>query len=285
MLTPNELKEKEFTKAFLNGYDPMSVDDFLERVTMDYEALYKENTVLKSKLKLLVEKIEEYRVTEDSMRVALFNAQKMGSDLIEKARRQGEAVLAEINDKVAKQSAQMKAEFEAENKRLEIAQAKTAVFKRKALEMIAEQTELLENLDKIIPDEVKNKQEHPQVMVDEIRSVEKHAKKQRSAGKAKQSDPPAGDAEDKVSDFFNAFDQDQFSEDRFDVQQQAEKKAKGREKKTVDMARSISRSLGDEAEIKSDPDAFWDDEDEPTTKRPKFQFDDLKFGANLQEDE
>ena len=48
----------------------------------------------------------------------------------------------------------------------------------------------------------------------------------------------------------------------------------------IDIARSISASLGDTEEIKVDIDAFWDDDGEPTTKRPKFNFDDLKFGAN-----
>ena len=37
------------------------VDDFLEPLTEDYIMLYKENSVLKSKMKILVEKLEEYR--------------------------------------------------------------------------------------------------------------------------------------------------------------------------------------------------------------------------------
>ena len=41
----------------------------------DYTALYKENAALKAKLKVLVEKVEDYRATEDSMRATLLTAQ------------------------------------------------------------------------------------------------------------------------------------------------------------------------------------------------------------------
>ena len=41
------------------------VDEFLDQLTEDYTALYKENAVLKSKMKVLVDKVEGYRATED----------------------------------------------------------------------------------------------------------------------------------------------------------------------------------------------------------------------------
>ena len=61
MLTPQDIREKVFEKAVFGGYDMAAVDDFLEEVSNDYASLYKENTVLKSKIKVLVEKVEEYR--------------------------------------------------------------------------------------------------------------------------------------------------------------------------------------------------------------------------------
>ena len=61
------------SKAVFGGYDMSAVDDFLETLTTDYAALYKENAILKSKIKVLVEKVEEYRSTDDAMRMALLN--------------------------------------------------------------------------------------------------------------------------------------------------------------------------------------------------------------------
>ena len=50
MFTPQEIQEQTFSKAVFGGYDMQQVDDFLEPLTEDYIALYKENSVLKSKM-------------------------------------------------------------------------------------------------------------------------------------------------------------------------------------------------------------------------------------------
>ena len=68
MFTPQEIQEQTFSKAVFGGYDMQQVDDFLEPLTEDYIALYKENSVLKSKMKILVEKLEEYRGQEAAMK-------------------------------------------------------------------------------------------------------------------------------------------------------------------------------------------------------------------------
>ncbi len=45
----------------------------------------KENAALKAKLKVLVEKVEEYRATEDSMRATLLTAQRMADSIVKEA--------------------------------------------------------------------------------------------------------------------------------------------------------------------------------------------------------
>ena len=73
MFTPQEVSEKVFPKASFGGggYNMASVDEFLDALTEDYTALFKENVTLKAKLKVLAEKVEEYRSTEEVMRQAL----------------------------------------------------------------------------------------------------------------------------------------------------------------------------------------------------------------------
>lgn len=63
MLTPQEVSTHSFAKASFGGYNMAMVDEFLDELTDDYTALYKENAALKAKLKVLVEKVEEYRAT------------------------------------------------------------------------------------------------------------------------------------------------------------------------------------------------------------------------------
>ena len=83
MLTPQDVTNRVFDKAVFGGYDIGAVDRFLEELSQDYSALYRDNATLKGKLKVLVDKVEEYRNTEDAMRLALLTAQKTARELTE----------------------------------------------------------------------------------------------------------------------------------------------------------------------------------------------------------
>ena len=84
MFTPQEVSEKVFPKASFGGggYNMASVDEFLDALTEDYTALFKENVTLKAKLKVLAEKVEEYRSTEEAMRQALLTAAEPQADVV-----------------------------------------------------------------------------------------------------------------------------------------------------------------------------------------------------------
>ena len=105
MLTPQQIDEISFHKAKFGGYDMASVDAFLEPLTEDYVTLYKENALLKSKMRTLVEKLEESRKNENGSREALENAKKNADKLIaeaqEKARKASEAIVREAREKAA----------------------------------------------------------------------------------------------------------------------------------------------------------------------------------------
>ena len=80
-MTPQEVSEHAFAKASFGGYNMAMVDEFLDVLTEDYTALYKENAVLKSKMKVLVDKVEEYRSTEEAIRWAVSRALRMASSV------------------------------------------------------------------------------------------------------------------------------------------------------------------------------------------------------------
>ena len=67
MMTPQEVANCTFAKAVMGGYNMASVDDFLDKLTEDYAALYKENAALKSKLKVVADKLEEYREVDEAI--------------------------------------------------------------------------------------------------------------------------------------------------------------------------------------------------------------------------
>ena len=95
MLTPQEVSSRAFPKAALGGYNMSAVDEFLDELTDDYAALYKENAALKAKMKVLVEKVEEYRATEDSMRATLLTAQRMADKIVLEAEAKRDEMLVQ----------------------------------------------------------------------------------------------------------------------------------------------------------------------------------------------
>jgi cell division initiation protein len=97
MTTAQDIRDKTFEKSF-NGYNMGQVDEFLDEMAADFSAMAKENAALKGKMRVLVEKVEEYRQTEDSMRLALLSAQKMSSQIESEAQAKADAILAEAKD-------------------------------------------------------------------------------------------------------------------------------------------------------------------------------------------
>ena len=114
MLTPQEVSEHAFAKAGFGGYNMAMVDEFLDQLTEDYTTLYKENAALKSKMKVLVDKVEEYRSTEDAMRKTLLTAQKMADDMVKEAEEKRASLVSHAEEEARKRVSGLRQEVEAE---------------------------------------------------------------------------------------------------------------------------------------------------------------------------
>ena len=99
MITAQDIREKTFEKARMGGYDMASVDDFLEELADEIAAAQKENAVLKSKMKVLVDKIEEYRSNEEALNMAILSAQKLAVQIESEARQRASATVADAEAK------------------------------------------------------------------------------------------------------------------------------------------------------------------------------------------
>lgn len=128
MLTPQEVSSRVFSKAVVGGYNMAMVDEFLDELTDDYSALYKENAALKAKMKVLVDKVEEYRDTEDSMRTALLTAQKMANSMVEEANNKKSELIAQAENEASEQLRAIRDEIELEKEKLAHAKNETAQF-------------------------------------------------------------------------------------------------------------------------------------------------------------
>ncbi len=128
MLTPQEVSEHAFAKASFGGYNMSMVDDFLDQVTEDYTALYKENASLKAKMKVLADSLEEYRATEKGMRRALLAAQQAADEMVKEAESRKSELLRDAEADAAEKIAELHRKIADEEARLNAAQAATTSF-------------------------------------------------------------------------------------------------------------------------------------------------------------
>ena len=126
MFTPQQLDEISFARARFNGYDIDSVDEVLVPLIEDYTTLYKENALLKSKMRVLVEKLEEYRNGEASMRDAMAGAQKSADQMIRENEAKWAQMLSDANLAAAENAKNAVTLIAAENARVEEAKKAAA---------------------------------------------------------------------------------------------------------------------------------------------------------------
>lgn len=146
MLTPQEVAEHGFSKAHVGGYNMKEVDDFLDQVTEDYGQLYKECAVLKGKIKVLAEKISEYRETEEAMRSTLLSAQKMAKSMVAEAEEEKKRRIADAEKLGLQRKAEVEREVAEAEGKLAAAQASTQQFIDQVRELVRREAEFLDKL-------------------------------------------------------------------------------------------------------------------------------------------
>ncbi len=117
MMTAQDIRDKKFEKSRGSGYDMEMVDNFLEEMADEFSMIQstqqKETAILKSKMKVLVDKIgeyranedtlntkiEEYRANEETLNMAILSAQKLAVQIETEARQRASAIIAEAEEK------------------------------------------------------------------------------------------------------------------------------------------------------------------------------------------
>ena len=146
MFTPQQIDQISFSRAAFGGYDMQAVDEFLEPLTEDYVTLYKENALLKSKMKVLVSKLEEYRKNEASMKDAIVNAQKTCDMMVKEAEAKCTQMLTDANAAATENAKNADALIAAENARVEDAKKAAAAKITELQEQIKSCIQALERI-------------------------------------------------------------------------------------------------------------------------------------------
>ena len=251
MLTPQEISEKEFTKAVFGGYDMAVVDEFLEQLSGDYSALYKENAILKSKIKVLVEKVEEYRSTEDAMRMALLTAQKMGDNMVKEAKEKGEAIISDATAEAETRLAELTHQVKEEEARLKVAKEATSAYTREAADL----TQKISSFLAAVP------------------TLEREKR-----ARAPKEPTPEEKREEEIMDAVHDIDGAVSKITEEEIPAEAEPRQEAEPAPAEEPAPEPEKA--DEPEPAAPPKPKYDDEGEYTI-RPKFDFDNLRFGTNM----
>ncbi|MDF2943565.1 MAG: DivIVA family protein [Herbinix sp.] len=97
MFTPSEIKEKAFKTGI--GYDKKDVEQFINELSSDFEALVQDNNNLKKNLKDANESLGYYKSIEKTLQRALILAEKTAQDTKATAFREAEAIQMEAKAK------------------------------------------------------------------------------------------------------------------------------------------------------------------------------------------
>ncbi|MBP1743703.1 MAG: putative septum site-determining protein divIVA [Firmicutes bacterium] len=140
-ITSMEITNKEFKKG-MRGYNQEEVDEYLDRVAEDYEALYKENSVLKEKVAAVDERLEHYRKMETTIQNTLVMAQDAAEQARSNSKTEAELIVRTANetakkiiDKANNDVIAINAEFERTRQEFNKFRAKYRNFMKSQLEV------------------------------------------------------------------------------------------------------------------------------------------------------
>ena len=141
MMTLDDIRNVEFTRG--RGYRADEVDDFIDNCADTVEALVRENEDLSHKVKVLADKVNEYRADEEAIRNALVNAQRAGDSVLRDANAKAEQLLKEAQEKAANIREDAKGAIAAENEELSRLQREVTAFKTRLMNLYKEHLSLL----------------------------------------------------------------------------------------------------------------------------------------------
>lgn len=128
MLTPVDLETTVFHRSF-RGFNKDEVQDFMDRITQDYEHLYRENLDLKEKLEAMNTKINQYVMIEETLRNTMVVAQETAEEVKKNAHEEANLIVREAQVQREQIRTKTKEEIQAELRNLALLKNQGEFFK------------------------------------------------------------------------------------------------------------------------------------------------------------
>ncbi|MFS0727625.1 DivIVA domain-containing protein [Paenibacillus sp. 1P07SE] len=142
-LTPLDIHNKEFGRR-LRGYDEDEVNEFLDQVIKDYEALIRENKELQNQLLTVQEKLNHFANIEETLSKTIIVAQEAADEVKGNSKKEAQLIIKEaeknadriINESLAK-SRKVSLEVEELKKQASIYRSRFRMLVEAQLEMLS----------------------------------------------------------------------------------------------------------------------------------------------------
>lgn len=117
MFTPIDLETMVFRRG-LRGYRTKEVQEFMHKLTSDYEKLYKENIELREAMEEKMELIKTYQQMEATLRDTLCLAQGTADEIKAAGEKQAEVILKEAQNRSEQMKLKVREEIQVELQQL-----------------------------------------------------------------------------------------------------------------------------------------------------------------------
>ncbi|MCR8656018.1 DivIVA domain-containing protein [Paenibacillus endoradicis] len=145
-LTPLDIHNKEFSRR-LRGYDEDEVNEFLDLVIKDYEALIRENKEMQNQMLTLQERLNHFSNIEDTLSKTIIVAQEAADEVRSNAKKEAQLIVKEaeknadriVNESLNK-SRKVSLEVDELKKQASIYRARFRTLVEAQLELLAEES-------------------------------------------------------------------------------------------------------------------------------------------------
>jgi len=142
-----DINNKEF-KRTMRGYSADEVDEYLEKIAEDYEAIYKENTTLKEKISVFQDKLDHYTKIESTIQSTLLLAQNAAEQAKLSAQTEAELIVRNANDSAKRIMDKAHGDVLTVTDEFERTKQEFAKFRSKFRNFMLSQMEMFEALEK-----------------------------------------------------------------------------------------------------------------------------------------
>ncbi|MED4603627.1 DivIVA domain-containing protein [Paenibacillus validus] len=145
-LTPLDIHNKEFSRSF-RGYDEDQVNEFLDQVIKDYEALIRENKEMQNQLITIQERLDHFANIEETLSKTIIVAQEAADEVKTNAKKEAQLIIKEAEknaDRIINESLSKARKISVE---IEELKKQASIYRTRFRTLIEAQLELLSKED------------------------------------------------------------------------------------------------------------------------------------------